>query len=92
MSDSFELIKDKQVEMQPLFKRMDKDRDLLNMVEFKLKGAEGKPLKDGVNVTMNDAKVFADEIKVENIYAICQIGFVFVSLVIRNMILSVCVS
>ena len=60
MADSMQLIRDKLEENAPLFRRMDKDRDLYNQIEYKLLGADRKPLKDVVNITMNDAKVFAE--------------------------------
>jgi len=60
-SDTFSLIKEAVEEFKPLHDRMDKDRDLYNMIEYKLKDVEtGKPAKDVVNMTMNDPKVFAD--------------------------------
>ncbi len=58
--DTMTLIKDKTEEFRPLFERMDKDRDLYNQIEYKLLGADKKPMKDVVNITMNDAKVFAE--------------------------------
>ena len=62
MEDTMTLISDKQVEFAPLFARMDKDRDLYNQIEFKLLGADKKPM-DVVNITMNDAKIFAERVQ-----------------------------
>ena len=62
MADTFEWIKDATEEFSPLYNRMDKDRDLYNMIEYQLKDIEtGKPAKDVANITMNDPKVFADK-------------------------------
>ncbi len=59
--DTFGLICDTAKDFQPLFIRMDKDRDLYNQIEYRLKDLETKkPAKDVVNITMNDPKVFAD--------------------------------
>lgn len=61
MADNFDWIKDAVVDFQPLFRRMDTDRDLYNQLEYSLKDlVTKKPSKDVVNITMNDPKVFAD--------------------------------
>jgi len=39
---------------------MDRDRDLYNMIEYQLRDKLGQPLKNAINVTMNEPKVFAD--------------------------------
>lgn len=62
MADAFSWIKEAAEDFNPLFLRMDRDRDLYNMVEYHLKDLEEpfKPAKDVVNITLNDPKVFAD--------------------------------
>jgi len=59
--NTFEWIKDTAQDFAPLFKRMDKDKDLYNLVEYKLSDIETKKeATDVVHMTMNDPKVFAE--------------------------------
>ena len=60
MPTTLEYIIETERAMQPLFTRMDRDRNLYNMIEYQLKDKVGQPLKDSINVTMNEPKVFAD--------------------------------
>ena len=60
MPTTLEYIIESERAMQPLFDRMDRDRNLYNMIEYQLKDKAGLPLKDAISVTMNEPKVFAD--------------------------------
>jgi len=60
MPTTLEYIIETENAMRPLFDRMDRDRNLYNMIEYALKDKEGQPLKGTINVTMNEPKVFAD--------------------------------
>uniref|UniRef100_A0A6H1ZKA0 Portal protein n=1 Tax=viral metagenome TaxID=1070528 RepID=A0A6H1ZKA0_9ZZZZ len=61
MPDTFDVIKETAMDFQPLFQRMDRDKDLYNMIEYQLLDLKTKkPAKDVVNMTLNDPKVFAD--------------------------------
>lgn len=63
MADNFDSIKSTAQDFRPLFERMDTDADLYNQVEYALPDLRTKkPAKNVVNVTMNDAKVFADRV------------------------------
>ena len=54
-------IESTQMDFQALFERMDKDADMYNQIEYKLKDLNNQlNAKDVVNITMNDPKVFAD--------------------------------
>jgi len=64
MPDNFEWIKETSQDFAPLFRRMDADADMYNQIEYQLRDLETKqPSKDVVNITMNDAKVFADKVQ-----------------------------
>jgi len=57
----FQWISETEQDFQPLFKRMDRDADMYNQIEYALMDLEtNRPSKDVVNITMNDPKVFAD--------------------------------
>ncbi len=71
--DNFEWIKEISQDFQPLFRRMDADADIYNMVEYQLKDIETKQVaKDVVNVTMPDLKIFADRIQAFMVEAAMQ--------------------
>ncbi len=58
---NFDWIKETELDFQPLFRRMDSDADLYNQLEYQLRDLETNQVsKDVVNITMNDAKVFAN--------------------------------
>lgn len=64
MADTFTWIQEAVEEFRPLHKRMDVDKDIYNQLEYYLKDLKTKkPAKDVVNITMNDAKIFADHVQ-----------------------------
>jgi hypothetical protein len=56
-----QIIYDRKGEMQPLFDRMDKDKDLYYLAEYKMKQLDGQymPTDRVHNVTLNDPALFA---------------------------------
>jgi len=64
MADNFTWISEAVKDANPLHTRMDIDRDLYNQLQYRLKDLDtGKPSKDVVNITLNEAKVFADRVQ-----------------------------
>ncbi len=60
--DSNKLIEDKVRELGDWYKRMDKTKDFLYQVEYVLKGFDGKPMNDVVNVTSNRAGIIVNNL------------------------------
>ena len=58
--ETYQRIQERESDFKDLYKRMDEDRKLYLMDEYKLKNYDGQEVPDVVNVTMNDARVFAD--------------------------------
>ena len=57
---NYQLYFDKKSEMGDLFKRMDDDRKLALLDPYEMKQLDGQKTPDVIEVTMNEAKVFAD--------------------------------
>lgn len=57
--DYKQLVKDKEGELNDLFKRMDNDKDLLYLSKYTLKDKDGKEIKGVISTTLNDPAVFA---------------------------------
>lgn len=57
---NYKLYLDKKLEMGDLFKRMDNDRKLALLDPYEMKQLDKTVTPDVINVTMNEAKVFAD--------------------------------
>ncbi len=56
---NYQLVIDKKSEMADLFKRMDDDRKLALLDKYEMKNLDGQRTPDVINVTMNEAMVFA---------------------------------
>ncbi len=58
-------VKDKKEELDNLFKRMDEDRDLVNLSKFVLKDTAKKPkaIPNSISITLNDPAVFCSNIE-----------------------------
>ncbi len=57
---NYQLVVDKRTEMGELFKRMDEDKKLAILDPYEMQNLDGQKTPDVINVTMNEAKVFAD--------------------------------
>ena len=60
--ETLDIIRDKVTELQPLYDRMDKTRDLAYGKKYELKGFDDVPLEKVINVTTNWPGVFASAI------------------------------
>ena len=63
--DYLQAAKDKKRDMVLLHKRMDKDRDLVNLASYVLRdtAVEPKVIPHAVSVTLNDPAVFATNVE-----------------------------
>ena len=55
-------VKNKEFELDGLYKRMDADEELRLMDDYQLRDSNGDPIKKVINVTGNDAATFGDKI------------------------------
>ena len=60
--DTLDIIEKKVEELQPLYGRMDKTRDLAYLTPYQLKNFAGTPVEKVINVTTNWPAIFADAI------------------------------
>jgi len=60
VESNLQLVIDKKADMGDLFKRMDEDKKLAILDPFEMTNQQGQKTPDVINVTMNEAKVFAD--------------------------------
>lgn len=70
--DTLTIVKDRAKELDPLYKRMDKTRDLVYLTPFKLQDFKQKDLANVVNVTTNWPAVYANAIISDLMGAIWQ--------------------
>lgn len=70
--DTLTIVKDRAKELDPLYKRMDKTRDLVYQTPFSLKDFKKKDLANVVNVTTNWPAVYANAIISDLMGAIWQ--------------------
>jgi len=63
MPDYVQLVKDKKDENKELYKRMDTDRDLVNLSAYTLKDTNGREIPHAVSITLNDPAYFATNVE-----------------------------
>jgi len=61
--DYLNAVKDKKKELGDLHKRMDADRDLVNLDKYVLKDASSRRIPNAVSITLNDPAVFASNVE-----------------------------